>query len=1044
MVICHISDIHFKRNSKNPVMEKITKLSAAIVSNIINDLNLVLIISGDIVYSGDKDEYAIAIDFLRNLENEIKKDRENIEIHYIIVPGNHDCDLKNGKNEIRDIILKEIKKDPQKASNQLIEGVLNVQNNFFRFYEEIMGNEKQEPKLYYSRELTIDNKKLLFQCFNTAWMSTIREKQGELIFLENELELVDSTKYDLVFSIFHHPLNWLESNNKRMFKEHIEKTSDLIITGHEHVSESYNIETDNTYTNKYYSGGVLQVDEGNIDSSFNIIYIDFIQKEESFTKYIWKEEMYYPERNNNKCSLKRNRYIERQEFLINEKFNDFLNDIGLNLTHSKQEDLKLEDIFIYPNIKDISKDNKSDNFILNGKSKDYIKNLKKSIIIGDEKSGKTSLSKMIYKDLFKDQIITISIDASKIKSNDIDRFSNLINNSFESQYDKSMLEKFIQLPKRKKGIIIDDFNKIGLKDKSLNKIIKYIDDMFSYVIIFSDQTFILNEITRSNENSENILKNYSKCEILECGHSFRADLISKWNNIGINHEENNIIECISMEKQINTAIGKNLLPKYPVYILLILQELEQNKSINSTLSTYGYLYEALILKDLSKIRKETDSIDMYLTFLSELAYYIFKNKPEVFDKEEIEIVIDIYNKKYNMKLYLEMVVNNLIDVKLLKSESNVYSFKYDFSYYYFVALYIKNEYENGENEVKSELETHIINMCKKLMIETNSNIILFLCHLSKNNIMISEIIKNAKGIFESGEIYKLEDTGKGICELYDKIPEILLPETKPEENRKKILTIQDELEYNQSSEKNRHSSEKQKLIEKKQETEENQNNELDEEDELDKVFEISKAFKTLQILGQIMKNYPGSLKADIKYEGITECYNLGARTIGIFMNIVDSNFEEIMQDLIDVYIEKNKGRDIDNKNLKENAKNTLFRICEMVVIGIIKRVSSSVSNEKLNETYKDILNNNKNTMFELIDIAIKMDSLRNFPEREVAILSNKLKQNYFAKSILRILVSQHFYFYECDYNIKQRICEKLEISHRNIRIQETKRQKLKN
>lgn len=1043
MVICHISDIHFKTNLKNPVMEKITKLAAAIGSNLVNNLNLILVISGDIVYSGNKDEYTIAIDFLRKLENEIKKDRKKIEIHYIIVPGNHDCDLVSGRINTRDLILKEIKINQKEVSNEFIEGVIEVQNNFFDFYKCIIGNEKQNPELYYIRELTIDNKKLLFQCFNTAWMSTIREKQGELIFLENKLQSIESNNYDLVFSIFHHPLNWLESNNKRIFKEHIEKTSDFIITGHEHVSEVCNTETDHTYNNKYYSGGVLQVDERNIDSAFNVINIDFIQNKETFIEYRWEEGMYSSKRNNT-CSLKRNKYIEKQEFFINEKFTDILNDIGLNLTHSKKEDLKLEDIFVYPNIKDISKDNKIDNFILNEKSKKHIKNLKKVIIIGDEKSGKTAFFKMIYKDLFKDEIITIGIDASKIKYNDINRIPNLIDNSFESQYDKIMLEKFKQLPKKKKGIIIDDFNKIGLRNEGLDQLIEYIDDMFEYVIIFSDQTLIFNEITKQSKNYEKILKNYSKCEILEGGYSFRADLIRKWNNIGIsNEEENNTIECISMEEQIDIAIGKNLLPKYPIYILLILQELEQNKSINSALSTYGYLYEALIIKDLSKIRKETDSIDMYSTFLSELAYYIFKENPEVFDKEEINRVIDIYNKKYNMKLDFESVVNNLIDVKLLKLESNIYSFKYDFSYYYFVALYIKNEYENGEHEVKSELETHIVNMCKKLMIETNSNVILFLCHLSKNNIMISEIIKNAKEIFESVEIYKLEDTSNGICKLYDKIPEICLPETKPEENRKKILNIQDKLEYNQISEKNSNSNEDQKLIEKKQEAEENQKNELEEKDELDRVFEISKSFKTLQILGQIMKNYPGSLKANIKDEGITECYNLGSRTIGVFMNIVDDNVEEIIQELTDVYIEKNKIRNMDIKDLKENAKNTLFRLCEMVVISTIMRVSRAVSNEKLNETYKDILNNNRNTMFELIDISIKMNSLRNFPEKEITALSNKLKQNYFAKSILKILVSQHFYFYECDYSIKQRICAKLEISYKNMTLQEKIRYKLK-
>lgn len=1027
MLICHISDIHFKKDLINPVIYKTTKLAEAIGCNMVNDFQMIIVISGDIAYSGYPEEYSIALDFLIKLEEEIKSitGKEGMEFHYVMVPGNHDCIL-NVNNEIRKVLLENVK-SKQEASNDIIEQCKIVQRNFFDFYETFIQRSDKDTALCILRELNIDNKKLLFQSFNTAWMSTIPEKQGELIFPENQLPRIESNNYDIVFSLFHHPLNWLESNNKRKFKEYIEKTSDIIITGHEHLSETVSVETDNLYENKYFSGGVLQVSEENMDSSFNIINIDLLAGTESFCEYKWNGEMYIPQKRRD-AFFKRNKYIEKQEFTINDIFMSYLNEIGLNLTHTKKETLNLEDIFLYPNIKVVLSKIDKDRLLLNGQSKNYIMESKRVVIVGEEKSGKSSLGKMLYKNLFKEKIIPILIDANKFKSIEEDKIKNTINKVFCEQYDSVMLEKYKQLSKNKKAIIIDDFNKIGLNDKGQKIILQTISNMFDYVIIFSDQTFILNTITKSHTSTID-WNDYSVCEIIECGHAFRCELVQKWNQIGINEMEiidSHTAECISVENQINTAMGKNLLPKYPVYILLILQQLESSKSANTNFSTYGYLYEALIMKDLFTIRQATDDIDMYSTFLSELAYYIFNNKPEVLDREEINKVIETYNTKYKMKLSFEDTIKKLIDVRILKEYSNRYSFKHDFAYYYFVATFIQKEFEDGEGEIYQEVKAHIIKMSNKLLIETNSNIILFLCHLSKNTMMINAIIENAKEIFNAYEPYNLGEQGKGIKELYDKIPKILLPETKPDENRKRSLNERDKRDYESLMQE-----------EKEEKIEEN------EDDELNRAFEISKAFKTLQILGQIVKNYPGSLKADMKNNAITECYNLGARTINVFMSIVDNNINEIIEDLTQMYIDRIKISNADNRDARDEAKHTIFRICEMVLIGIIKKVSGSVNNDKLNETYKDILSQNQTVMFELIDLSIKLDSLKAFPEKDVITLNDKLEKNYFARSILILLVSQHFYLYECEYSVKQRICQKLGISYQKLQIEESRQLKIK-
>jgi 3',5'-cyclic AMP phosphodiesterase CpdA len=61
--IVHVSDIHL-RAGNNPISSRVGAINAAIrgVAQDISDL--LLIVTGDIAYSGKQEEYAVATDFL--------------------------------------------------------------------------------------------------------------------------------------------------------------------------------------------------------------------------------------------------------------------------------------------------------------------------------------------------------------------------------------------------------------------------------------------------------------------------------------------------------------------------------------------------------------------------------------------------------------------------------------------------------------------------------------------------------------------------------------------------------------------------------------------------------------------------------------------------------------------------------------------------------------------------------------------------------------------------------------------------------------------
>src|SRR4051794_3800867 len=94
--IVHLSDIHFKAPaSMNHVLNRKQFLVEAIHREMTRAdlLQCLILISGDIAYSGKQVEYDIAKGFLVSITEELKKLNPKYEVRYFVVPGNHDCDF---------------------------------------------------------------------------------------------------------------------------------------------------------------------------------------------------------------------------------------------------------------------------------------------------------------------------------------------------------------------------------------------------------------------------------------------------------------------------------------------------------------------------------------------------------------------------------------------------------------------------------------------------------------------------------------------------------------------------------------------------------------------------------------------------------------------------------------------------------------------------------------------------------------------------------------------------------------------------------------
>lgn len=1019
MLICHLSDIHFRSDKENTIINKAEKIKEVIVKESINEKVCLIIISGDIAFSGSSEEYIIAYDFISSLEKLKKPDGCFENLDFVIVPGNHDCNflLDDG---VRAALLRDITVN-KCADKHLIDKCTQIQKDFFDFYEVIKGKVKGNS-IHKLEEFNVEGKRILINSFNSAWMSQKSEKYGDIIIPIKQLEEFDPVEYDVVISVFHHPYFWLNQENRVEFNRFLQEKSDIIITGHEHISDQINIETSATYSNEIYAGGVLQYHNNDKESTFNIIKLDFENKKELFTQYTWDESIYRP---SNECNewkkFSRNKYIEKNSFHLSSDFSSRINDIGAKLDHPYKDNLILDDIYIYPNLKVISTEEKKEDSSAIVDSKNvynFIIENKKILITGESNSGKTSLARILIKKFLNDNIVGVLVDAFEIRKPSVSELGKIIIKKFDEQYSQNLQEEFKQLPKNRKAIIIDDFHNINLNSTGRNTLIELLYELFDIVVIFASDSFRIEHLINKSISID--LMNITNCVLLDFGYYLRSQIIRKWYTIGreftasemeINHK------CICVEKIIDNLVGRNLLPSYPIYILLILQQLETANNLNTNLSSYGYLYQMLINKSLISINSNSSIIDINDTYLTELAYYVFKKTKMLFDEEDIKKVTNYYNMEYSQNVSYPNIIANFIKAKILDGNLQECRFKYKYIYYYYVAKYLTNNIE------RSEIKDHIMLMSKKLYNEEYANIMIFLCHLTKNPYVIEELVLNAMLIYEKYSPYDF-DNHLPFIKSISKLSVIKLPSGNVESNRETYLRQKDRI---------------------KDESKDSDDIDLDnEDDEISDLLLINRAFKTIQILGQILKNYPGSIPGRTRYDVALECELLAMRTLNVLLTLTNDNFEGLVDSLVKIHQEK----ELDSnrkEQIREQAKAFILKIIEIVALGMVRKVADSIANQELNETYREILEKNKQTSFYLINISTKMNSLNIFPISEIIFLAEKLKEekNLFSFTILRRLVTQYFYLHHCDYNKKQKVCDKLDIFYKNTMVMENMGKKYK-
>lgn len=994
--VVHFSDIHIE-SKHDLIFERIDAIKSACVGVIPQNADVIIAVSGDIANSGKKNQYEDAKILFEQIVDYIKEQKK-ANVNIVFVPGNHDCDLSENSS-VRKVLTDSVSPE---VDDEFYDNVSNVQKDFREFAKEFGMDSK---KIMTLKEFEVNGYGVLFVLLNSSWMSTMYEVPGKLIMPVGLFDDVNPDKYKIVFYMYHHPENWLNPDHKTDFINNVRKNADILLTGHEHLLDNY--EKKGKSFNVICNQGKELQDRNSEKSAFTILNFCGVFQNLEQINFEWDGSIYKRE---NSATYQYHKNISSNQgvFYPNKKAVEKFNDIGISINHYAKDCVSLSDLYVWPDVNKINYHNEKNKTIRKNVA-EQLKEEKLNILIGSNSCGKTSFARMIFMEEEHNEVCCLLLKGDDFTTSDESKIKDVVETAFVEQYSGEFLEEFRQLPNSKKVIIVDDFDKIKIIKDRRTSVLNYIYESFGRIIILMSSNVELTSILKSNVvTSQEELAYY---EIMPLGNKKRKDLISKWycldESIQTDDELNKKIE--EAQIQIDTFLGNGagFVPAMPVFVIGALQNRDALKQTYD-MSKYGFLYESLIINSLSKFSNDynqSGAFNVDSNILSRLAFYMLTHKRTSFGEKELDIVLSVFREEALIDIFTLPFLERMQEAKIIYNDTSVgaYRFRYPYIYYYFSARYIASNIK--DKDVGDIVEY----MSGRLYNETYGNIIIFVCHFLNSKDVIDDVLLNAYSILEDYEPFDFHKKNPVFDKIKDAV-EALIPKTivsneDVETNKESVLSKMDEAGINDGSEFK---------------GEESINDEISDKEK--DMMAISAAFKTIEVLGQILQNYPAEIKKDDKFRMIDEMHKLSMRSVQALVKTM--MFLE--EDLIEFISAKivNEEKTVNSDEVVLEVRNFINMLISGMARGMIHQVSKALNSNFIMIAATDAFEHDDSISSKLILIDLKMNCLKKCNYDEVKMLKKSFEDSNerFASRILDSIVANYLNYNKCDVRLRAKLC----------------------
>ena len=840
MMFLHIGDLHIGKTT-NICHDKIKKLAETL--NEYNEIDEISIIcTGDLANTANKDEYKKVKYFFSTLCKELAKVKDSF-VKVYFVPGNHDIEIVDSS-----YILDEIN-----HVNFIRQGEKMI--NYFNFLND-WYNKRKFPFAsfyditHYDYRVKDENICIGFNMINTAPFSLKEHVDKEMHFVCPESFKNFSNNADINITMMHHSYEWFHESVKEDLKNYIFTNTDILFNGHTHVSEVECTESSDFNRMIVSNCGAFDVDSYYNNTFFNLICYDNQTNYISAFTYSWdkNEKMFTKKVSMEKEKFKKGTYCRYDECFLKEIRKDEKNNIGKTIN----------EYFVFPELRDCSNDVSIEDM---ERLVRFIVEHKYVSINGKRESGKTTLLKMLYLRL-KEEKLTLFLNVKDFEGKSINR---VINSAICTQLsEKNNKDKFRQVAKKYKAIIIDDFDLIK-NDQIKQKVIEYLKKDFDNIIFVTSKDLSL---TVKDDFKEKYLLDIDIINISSFTERQRLQLIEKLSLLNFKELDKDI--TFEIEKNIkNTPILKNMGNTF-ILNFIHMSINQGNIFSNDSRQSFNTLFETTLRRLIIENTKK-DNIETYLMILQILAYNVHKNKFQLISSKYINDIIDEYNIDYGKNVSENDFKNSMKQAYILKEiSSNQYVFVNKMYLAYFIAKHICYKISNEDDY---DDFSYIL---KHICFGINDDILLFIIYISQKLRLLRYIYETINRI--SKEWDQLSFEKKNIKFIYnikqvskiDKISNEKLEEVKESKINSEITMLD---EYNISCEG---------LYD------------YDDSSVNEEINQLTCVLKGLELLSRGLESFNATLKLKDQKEVIEGIYSITNRLLYKLLKEFDNDFDEFI------------------------------------------------------------------------------------------------------------------------------------------------------
>lgn len=707
LCIVQLTDFHFGKELQANSCKRADDILETIKTNIKSG-TVLLLVTGDIAYSGKKNEYRSASLFFDYLVEQLGKLEYHSKVY--ILPGNHDV------------------QDPRKSTERFADSQYDLDIKKMASFYEFANKYDNRFVLGQPEPITfeVEGTPVSISGFNSTPLSTIvGDDKGFHLLRTAQCGLLDNTP-DSGLHIFasHHGPEWFRDNDRLSLERLLSDSIDFAFFGHEHMGQSRCVGGLSGESCVVVRGGTYSFYD-DAQSTYKMLLIRFGE----LGSYEFVERVYDWEASGQVHALvdegrSYRRYIKSKTYFRPRP--EFVNELFKSEGNSNES---FKDSFVFPSLKEeIATGTKDGELRINDQKiitdihsfMELLLDAKTLEIHSDIRAGKSSLLKAIYRESlamgYSPLLLTPDYSTGSI--------TRTLSTIIEDQYGdtREAAEHFRRIPREKVLLLVDDFDSLKRKTKK-SDVIKSMLETAGNIVLITANSFTF-------ELDETVEVDFRHLLICPWTKNKRDELIQKRCK-GTGLSDAQVDELIAI---VDKAVGSHfqLFDMTPPFI-------------NQYIDFYIYDSGASFIKgDLpftsimnSNVKRKICNIisdgenqmldilaDAVITVLKKLALKIHSDRTTVFSSMTFSEVAENYLSEYGIPITPKIIMDASVQSGVLLVEDNGfnYSFVSRSLYAYFVAQAIDLELDEDVDKG----ESYVLRLLDELDFSINEEILVLL------------------------------------------------------------------------------------------------------------------------------------------------------------------------------------------------------------------------------------------------------------------------------------------------------------------------------